>query len=215
MKWTDLSTRDRKALLWGGCLLCAVTAVRVAAVPTLSTAQDARMALQGEQALLDRELSLLREASLYPHQFEELAARLLEWTPALLPEGTPARIHAHLSEQAKHAAAGGPVMISGIESMPPVANEHGFIEHSVRMEGEGDLEGILTMLGTLEAGPLLLRVENLSLASRRSSSDFSVDVAGQPETLGFRFEAVGFELTAKSPARSESAFARGREGEGP
>ena len=93
----------------------------------------------------------------------------------------------------QEGAGTGPVLLTRLEPLPAEEEGNGLVGLPLRVEGETDLEGLLTVLHLLDAGSKLVRVENLRVHGRRA-----VAVDG-PEVLSFEFVARGFSL-----AQSES-----------
>jgi hypothetical protein len=145
-------------------------------------------ALTVERDLLDRELRLLAGADRYPAELEQASARLLDVATRLFGGENRAVASAGLIRYLQEGAARGPALLTRLEPLPAEEEDNRLVGLPLRVEGETDLEGLLTLLQVLDAGPKLVRVESLRVQGKRA-----VALDG-PEVLSFEFVVRGFSL---------------------
>jgi type II secretory pathway component PulM len=190
-----LNARDRRALRLGAALLLCAAFVRFGGLPLVAALSESRSAFQRETALLNREYRLLRDARALPARFDTAANEYLSLATALLPGSTADEIIAHLAARVERIAARSPVLLTRIEQITADADTSGIEAYRLRVEGEGDLEGILSVVAALEAGPRLLRVDDLSLHTRNSEALIpDVGLGGELDVIAFALVVTGFAL---------------------
>ena len=138
------------------------------------------------------EQRLLEQAKQYPSAFRGASTALLSVAPHLLGGDTYAAAQAGLARVLERLAAGEPLVLNQIEPLPPRPAGAGITALGLRVQGESDLEGVLTLLAALEAGPLLLQVENVAIEAANGLAGEAMDSLGTPETLAFDFALVGY-----------------------
>jgi hypothetical protein len=197
-----LSERDRRAVAVGGLAVLIAAVIRIVLLPYLSRESSLHATLTREEQMLLHDQVLLREARAYPEQFELAAAEFYRFAPRLLATGTEASIQQAIALELQTAARDGGVQLERLEPLASTVVTAGVRSHGCRVDGEGDLEGLLTMLSELESSPTLLVVRDLSIATSAAGE------AADPEALQFHFTATGFRLTETA----DSAAPAGREG---
>jgi hypothetical protein len=209
--------QDRRAIGWGAAALAVMLLFRLAVVPYLDRMADARATLDREQGLLARERRLLAEARGYRGAFDHAGARLLATVPRLMKGGPLAETQAALSRRVDESATIAPAALTRVEALPPRPAGRGLLAIPLRVEGESDYEGFLTLLADLESGPTLFHVTDLDLRSQEApASGYPaavgpggvVPVAAGPVTVTFRFTVTGFVLDdSGDAAQADSAEA--------
>ena len=197
MKWSSLSRRDRRAALLGGAVTAAAVLARFVILPYMQAVEEARGALLRERELFTQERELLAGARAYREEFGVLGERFLAGIPRLLPGGTAATAQAALARRVDRLAAEGPVLLTRLEPLPARPGRDGYVELPLQVEGESDLEGLLSLLAALESGPTLIHVE--TLAVERKGATAPGERADAAEVLAFRFAAAGFALDEAAP----------------
>jgi hypothetical protein len=183
-----LSSRDRRAVLLGAVVLASGVAWAAIVKPYLRTVREVSVRLAAERELLDREMRLLAAAAEYPAAVEQSGARLLDVAPRLFGGENHTVASAGVIRYVQEGAATGPALLTRLEPLPAEDEGEGLVGLPLRVEGETDLEGLLTLLHLLDAGPKLVRVEDLRVQGRRA-------VTGDgPEVLDFEFVVRGFAL---------------------
>lgn len=158
----DLSARDRRALTVGMAALAPLVVWPFILAPGAGELARVRMAIAAERALLARERALLASTPERTEEADDLFRALVTYTPRLFRAGmTP---EARLREMADASN----VAVRSIERIASSDREAEALSvvHSVnlRLDGESDLEGVLTLVGGLETDELLFVVEWLDLS---------------------------------------------------
>lgn len=200
MKIPPLSTRDRRALLVGASVLIPALFWGLVARPYVRAVERTSSNLAAERELLRREVVLLASADQFPAALEEGAAQLLEVASRLFGGENPSVTSATLAQYLQKAARSARVLLTRLEPVPAEEAGTGVIALPLRVRGETDLEGLLTLLHSLETGEKLVRVENLQIQGLRTTAPRSDD----SEALSFEFTAAGFML-AEAEAAEPSA----------
>lgn len=185
------SARDRRALWLGALTLAPALAWFVVVSPYLRAVRETERRLAVERRLLQDELSLLATATTHPDAFRDGASRLLAVTPRLFqpPEddgAVGAEVTGHVGRHARDTG----VLVARIEPMPPDTAGTGILRLPVRVGGEGDLEGLLTLLRSLRTGEKLIHVTELRIDAPEARAR-----PEGPEVLAFEFTAAGFALS--------------------
>lgn len=232
MKRPSLSERDRRAVTWGGAILVPALAWALVVSPYLAALGEARAGLEQDRALLRREMELLAGSAGYRRAFEDGAEKLLAAAPRLMGGDDDGAAGAAVAGYLRRLARMGGVHVTRLEPAPSRDAGGGVTALPVGVSGEADLEGLLTLLQMLEAGPKLVNVDELRIEASGNSAAGAAPAtayggqpfytpagvpAEQPEVITFRFTATGFTL-ARPAAEAGGETADGetatREGEG-
>lgn len=192
LSWRTLSVRDRRAILIAGMVLALVAVARVGVLPAIRAAHEADAQLDHESRLLGREIALLSAAHAYPSALRTVGNELLALAPRLLPGETATTAQAALANQLREQAAQGPALLSRLDAVPSHAAGEGITAVSFEVAGESDLEGFLSLVSALEAGPTLVRLDDLVVETRAPVAPAAGTEA--PGIVRFRFVATGFFL---------------------
>jgi len=223
----NLSPRDRRAVVIGALLLVPAMAWSQGVLPYLRAVREAQGELRREGGLLQRELQVLAGASRYPAEFGAGADRLLAEVPRLIGGGDDGAASAALAGYVRGVAQAARVQLSRVEPASSADAGAGVTSLPLEVSGEGDIEGIMTLLHLLETGPKLVHVTGMTLetgepptsasssAPDPSQANFLSGVMSAPavpETIGFRLRITGFTLAegtelpvGDDPATSEDA----------
>jgi hypothetical protein len=158
----DLTARDRRALTIGVAVLAPLVVWQFILAPGAGEVARVRTVVAAERTLLARERALLASTPELREEADDLVRAPVTYTPRFFRDGiTP---EARLREM----AGASNVAVRSIERVPfsdrePEARS---VVHPVtlRLEGESDLEGVLSLIGGLETNELLLVVESLDLS---------------------------------------------------
>lgn len=195
MNRSALSRRDRRALSIGATAVVIAAGTRLLLFPYVTKEEALHdQIVQEERALLHDQL-VLRSAREQPEQFTRAEEDLFRMLPRLVNGGTETSIQAALVEDVQAAAQSGGVRLDRLEPLKSEVVGDGVRAHSIRVDGEGDLEGILTLLSALDASPVLMRIANLSISGGAAPAYASPSGA---EKLRFRCTITGYELTTES-----------------
>ena len=192
MRVPSLSARDRRAALFGLPVLAAALFWTLAARPYLRALDEVSARLTAEQELLSREVGVLAVADRYPEAIERGTERLLQAASRLFGGGEPGVASANLARYLQEMARESPALLARLELASGEPAGTGLMALPLHVQGETDLEGLLTLLHSLESGPKLVRVEELRIQGVRSRGS---SAANEPEVLSFDFRATGFMLT--------------------
>jgi hypothetical protein len=161
----SLTARDRRAVFLGGLVLGPLVLWRLILVPFGTELAEVRGGVEVERELLVRERALLASAPVYAVHTEALVAALVTYSPRIFSNGEP---EAHV----RRIAAVSNVSVQRIERIPPPDAEPVDASTSVRqvrlrLTGESDLEGVLSLLAALGTDDRLLVVERIELSNQR------------------------------------------------
>lgn len=190
MSRPKLGERDRRAVLLGSAVLLAGLLLRAAVLPYAGALRDAGERLERERALLQREERMLHEAESHRRAFGELGTRLLASVPRLMTGGTLAATQATLAGRVDRAASAAPALLRRVEPLPSRSAGPGVRAIPLRVEGESDFEGVMTLLAELESGPSVYHVAELELRAREEGGGSTPGAV----VLSFRFTVTGFVL---------------------
>jgi hypothetical protein len=218
VKAPALSPRDRRAALLGAAVLAPALAWTLAVSPYLGALADARDRLDAERALLAKERALVAAGAEYPRAFEAGAARLLKAAPRLMGGDDDGAASAAVAGYVRRVAKLASAHVERVEPAATRAAGTGVTALPVAVHGEGDLEGVLTLLHLLETGPKLVHLDDLRLeaeerrthagASYAVTPFFTATAAEAPEVIRFRLTVTGFTLAPAGPAAARKEEAR-------
>ena len=189
-----LSARDRRALAVG----CAVVALALlwtyVLTPYMRALADTRARLDAARELLARELELAALAPALAVAAERAAGRLWDVAPRLFAgdgnglagAALAEHVRAHARDARVHLTSVAPVADAG-ESASTMSSPMRPREITLRVAGESDLEGLLTLIARLESGDKLARVRGLTV-------DAKAPQPGGALALSFRFDVVALAL---------------------
>ncbi|MDH3496500.1 MAG: type II secretion system protein GspM [Gemmatimonadota bacterium] len=204
MRIPPLSPRDRRAVGVGAILLGPLIVWVGVVSPYLRGAASARERLTAERELLARETELVAGAAAFAAAWGDGSQRLLAAAPRLFAGENPAVATAVLARYLHAASKMSRVLLTQVEPAPPVSAGPGLLALPLRVEGETDLEGIMSLLYTLEGGLKLVRVEGLHLRGLRTAGAMSPQ---EPAVVHFSFTATGYAFSdaaaSEAPARLE------------
>lgn len=184
----SLNARDRRALLAGALLLGPIGLWRFVVAPGAAQLSELRSEVAVERDLLARERGLLAASSGNRQRSENLVGALVTYAPRIfsikeMPEEYVRRI-ADESNVVLHQVVRLPENDSSSEGRPTA--EASVRPISLRVFGESDLEGVLSLLAALQTEERLLVVEELELSHQRP-------VEGRaPEILDMRLVITAF-----------------------
>lgn len=206
-RFPTLGDRDRRALLLGLAVLAPALIWALVLSPYLGAVRTAGERVVGERELLRRELELLARAAEYPLAFEQGSARLLEAARTTFAGDNPAMASAALAQYVQAEARASRVLLTRLEPLPAEEAGPDLISLPLRVHGETDLEGLLTLLQTLERGSKLVRVDDLRIQGVRTAA---AAVDGDFEVLSFEFVCTGFAFESSNTGSTASIAARRR-----
>jgi hypothetical protein len=166
-----LSPRDRRALVLGllvlGPALAWIGVVRPWQRAVAATAENTA----AEEALLQRERTLLREAPTLPDRLGAARAALARKEARLVRSANPALAEAEVVGVVEELARESRALFQEARSVALAVGEEpppGLVPIRLNIRVESDFEGILDFLHALESDPLLIRVVGLSMQAGES-----------------------------------------------
>jgi hypothetical protein len=159
-----LSARDRRALQLGLLVLAPALLWMAVIKPYRAALEDLRTRTAVERGLLAREQALLALAPSLPDSLVSAAAEANRADLKLVRAANMPLAEAELTKYLEGVAEHSRVLL---EEMRGVAAEDSLLPAGrplrLAVNGESDLQGVLTFLHRIEQGPLLVRVLELSL----------------------------------------------------
>jgi hypothetical protein len=159
-----LTARDRRALRMGLAVFVPVMAWLLVARPYLLAWTDARDRLSAERTLLSREEEVLASATTLPVAVADAEFAASRATDRLLRAPNAPLAEARLTEWLEQMAGLSRVLLlrMSAESVDSEELEPGSLQPiRLAVNGESDLQGVMTFLLRVEESPLLLSVREL------------------------------------------------------
>jgi len=159
-----LTARDRRALRLGLAVFVPVVAWLLVARPYLMAWTDARDRLSAERTLLSREEEVLASATALPIAVADAEFAANRATDRLLRAPNAPLAEARLTEWLEQMAGLSRVLLlrMSAESVDAEEMEPGSLQPiRLAVNGESDLQGVMTFLLRVEESPLLLSVREL------------------------------------------------------
>lgn len=188
-----MAPRERRTIVLG---LCAVAAAW-GALRGVPHARAAGLGLRERRVVASVALSRAKEAlALEPLARESLgvrAARLVAWAPRLFGGTTPSEAAAELSSLVSGTASLHHVRIIRQDARPD-SSASIFVRLTLRLEAEGDVEGVMSWVAALEESPRLVEVQSLNISAPDPATS-----AAQPERLHAELVLVGWGAVGHPP----------------
>jgi type II secretory pathway component PulM len=159
-----LSPRDRRALLWLGGIAAAALVFAFGVKPYFRSLADAREQLSAQRELLSRERAVLGASNRLPAALQRSRSVLAEQSTPLFEAFDELSATSDLSDDISQAALANRVLVQQIETRKGEPLEQGLVALAVDIRAEGDFEGVLHFLSSLERGEKLVRVSALTLS---------------------------------------------------
>jgi hypothetical protein len=207
-----MERREKRVILVGFAVLGIGLLVRMLALPYLERVRNAEALLARERERLAQERALVRSTATYRVAFDSLGTRWLSMLPQMMRGGSPIVVQAALSRQVDEAARAALVQLSRVELLPARAAGTGLVAMSLRLEGESDFEGFLTLLSRLEAGPTVFHIDELEVRGREQPGIEGIAGGGGITVVSFRFTVTGFALRGGEVAKTSRGPAPGAAG---
>ena len=185
-----ISSRDRRTLLVGGGIIASLV-VLSKGVPAWRdwVATSRAGALEQTRAASDAD-ALVSHGKALRDTLAARNARYVALAPALVAGNTPAEAAATLASLVSSAASVAGVKLGAVQLRPPADTgaRRAFVRIGVHADVVGDIQGITTLLASLERGPARLRVRDITVT--------------QPDAAapGDRVEALRADLTVEGLA---------------
>lgn len=184
-----VSRRDRKALLWGATALATLLFLS-RGVPRLSRWQQ--QTRESATELMQEVWRVQSSIEALPEMLDSLEARnarFVALAPRLVPGGTSAGVSGALAAWVSQAAINSGTRLGAVYVSADTALTGVFSRVTVRGDLVGDVTGLSGFLLTLERGPFLLAVRDLSVDQTAPGSPDD-----RPEVLRVQFAVQGLAL---------------------
>jgi type II secretory pathway component PulM len=159
-----LSSRDRRALLWGAAIGAAALVFALVVKPYVRSLGETRDELSAQRELLARERAVLRASDRFPATLRQSQSALAEKSTPLFDAVDELSATSDLSDDISKAALANRVLVQQLETRKGEALDQGLVAVAVDIRAEGDFDGVLHFLDALENGPKLIHVSTLTLA---------------------------------------------------
>jgi hypothetical protein len=159
----QMSGRDRRALTFGIGAIVILFALGKGVPRLLSWERGARSNASDQQEGFDRATAEIARANVVSDSAKAWGGRIIALAPALVGGDSPATASATLAGIISGAAARSNVKIGVLQLHADTSSRSTFMRVGVRGEATGDIAGVMAMLATLEGGPTLLWVRELSV----------------------------------------------------
>jgi hypothetical protein len=184
-----MNPRDRRALVLGASVILVVLLGKNVIPAILSGQREARDTASRNEEKLARATVSLKRATQVRDSLRARGARVIALAPALLGGDSPATASATLAGIVSGAAARGNVRIGALQLSSDTAARGMFTRIGVHGDATGDIAGITAMLASLEGGPTLLAVKDLSITQPEPGAP-----ADRAEALRIEMTVVGLML---------------------
>ncbi len=205
MKWGTMSSRDRRAVIYGGVVLLPFLLFIWVVRPYLAALGDARDQLATERATLARERAAVAAARQNPRlrQSADSAMRLMQ--PRLFEGKDNVMASSELAAYLGDVAERSRVWLQDAGTRPAVPAADGVRNLRVELRAESDLLGTLMFIQGLERGEKLVRIDriDISRSSRVDNKDAEV-LSINALVSGF---AVGDTVAAPATPAAKSSLA--------
>ena len=158
-----LSSRDRRALAWGGGIVAAALVFAFAVKPYVRAIAETGDELTVQRALLARERSVVNESNSFPATLQQTQSTLARRSAPLFGGVDELSATSDLSDHVSRAALTNRVLVQGLDTRRSESLGYGLVALGVDIRAEGDFEGVLQFLNSLERGEKLITVSALTL----------------------------------------------------
>jgi hypothetical protein len=158
-----MSARDRRALTIGAVAIVGLTVLGRGLPAMLSWERREATISEERGADLARARVQIARAKTVQDSVRAHGARIVALAPLLLGGDTPATASATLAGIVSGAAARANVRVGALQLHADTATRGTFVRVGVRGEVTGDIAGVTAMLASLERGPTMLAIRELSI----------------------------------------------------
>lgn len=196
MKWSGMSSRDRRAVIYGAIVLLPGFLFIWGVRPYQAALADARDQLATERATLARERLAVATARQNPQlqHIADSATRAMR--PRLFEGRDDVMASSELASYLGDVAHQTRVWLQDANTRPALPASEGVRTLRVEIRAESDILGVLMFLQALERGDKLVRVDRLDI-SRTPRSDEK-----DSETLSIAATISGFAVNDAAPSPS-------------
>ncbi|HEY7393968.1 MAG TPA: type II secretion system protein GspM [Gemmatimonadaceae bacterium] len=198
MKWSTMSSRDRRAVILGAVVLLPALLFIWGVRPYRAALADARDQLATERAALARERAAIETARQNPQLQHVADSAMRAMRPRLFEGKDDVMASAELASYLGEVAAEARVWLQDASTRPSLPATDGVRTLRVDIRAESDLLGTLMFLQALERGEKLVRIDRLDISRSARSDDEEV------ETLTIAATIAGFAVNDSVATASSS-----------
>ena len=158
-----VSTRDRRALLVGAASIGGLLFVGRALPAWRRWQAEVIASAQSANAATARDRVLMLNARAIHDSLHARRTRLAALAPTWLSEDSPAAASAALAALVTRAASDAAMTLGALDLRTDSVGPEPFVSVHVRLSVTGDIQGLATLLATLERGPCELNVRSLDV----------------------------------------------------
>jgi hypothetical protein len=208
MTMASMSSRDRRALVWGLAILLPALAYIWGVKPLLASLGDTRRQVVEQRRLLSNEEAAVAAARRNPDMQRVADSAMHAMAPRLFEGRDDAMATAELLSHLGEVARRSNVLLQSAATRATTLSE-GVRTLHVEIRGESDLTGLLAFLQSLEGGEKLIRVERLdvsrSLAAAEEKGIEPLSIAASIVGFAIPDPSAPVETAPRTPARVPSA----------
>jgi hypothetical protein len=213
MKWSTMSSRDRRAVILGAVVLLPALLFIWGVRPYRAALADARDQLATERAALARERAAIETARQNPQLQHVADSAMRAMRPRLFEGKDDVMASAELASYLGEVAAEARVWLQDASTRPSLPATDGVRTLRVDIRAESDLLGTLMFLQALERGEKLVRIDRLDISRSARSDDEEVETLTIAATIaGF---AVNDSVATASSSKPATVASRSMNGGAP
>lgn len=159
----SLSPRDRRALKMGGAVAALALVFVFGIKPYVRALTETRDELSMQRNLLTRERVVLNASNRLPAALQQSRSALAERSTPLFDGLDELSATSDLSDLISKSALENRVLVQQLDTRRAEPLEEGMVALAVDVRAEGDFEGVLRFLNSLDRGDKLIRVSALTL----------------------------------------------------
>ena len=198
MKWSAMSARDRRAVIYGAVVLLPGLLYIWAWRPYRAALADTRDQLAIERAALARERAAVATAQQNPRLQHVADSVMRAMRPRLFEGKDDVMASAELASYVGEVARKSRVWLQDAGTRPAAPASQGVRTLRVEIRAESDLVGAMMFIQSLERGEKLVRIERLDISRAPRAKDDDTETLSIAATIsGF---AAGDSLAASLPA---------------
>ncbi|HTI62636.1 MAG TPA: type II secretion system protein GspM [Gemmatimonadaceae bacterium] len=212
MRWSALSSRERRTVIVGGLVAGAGLFFVWGVRPYRAALVDARETLSTETAALARERAAVASARENPRLLQMTDSAMRAARPRLFEGKDDVMASAELASYLGDVARRARVWMQDAATRPAVAGPDGTRALRVEIRAESDLMGTLLFLQSLERGEKLVRVDRLDLVRSQRLGDPDAEAIAITATIsGFATGDSTMAVGTTLPSTVAAVPARGSE----
>lgn len=180
MKLSTMSSRDRRALTIGACIVIPGLMIPWVIKPYLNALADVHSQTDDAREQLARERRAIAQLPKLPVAQTRAAQQLDSEVPRLFQANDVLVANGDFAEYVASAAQSAGIRLSQSETRPVRPVSGGVQALGLEIRAEGDLDGLLHFLNQLETGGKLIRLETVSLSG---GGQVNTETRGLPPEL--------------------------------